>query len=95
LVRVQLVRYWKSYLRKGHYRCTRYLIYLPVRIGERLDRSVDYVVRLFGPLIVLIPKGMEVSLSKLEKMDGSGRQDTIAALGSETRTFTKNSKVER
>ena len=62
MVRIQLVRYWKRYFRKGRYQCKRYLFYLPVRLGDKLDRSVDYDVRLFGPLIVLVPKGMEFPL---------------------------------
>ena len=60
-------------MRKGRYHCKRYFLYLPVRVGEQVDRSLDYEVRLFGPFIVLVPKGIEFSLSMLENSKNSGR----------------------
>jgi hypothetical protein len=50
MARIQLVRYWKRYMRKGRHYCKRYSLYPPVAIGDQLDRPVDYVVRLFGGL---------------------------------------------
>ena len=50
MARIQLVRYWKRYMRKVRYHCKRHSMYLQVAIGDQLDRSVDYVVRLFGGL---------------------------------------------
>lgn len=66
MTRIRLVWYWKRYMRKGRYRCKRYLLYLPVAIGDQVDLSVDYLVRQFGPAIVLVPKDAEFSLSRLE-----------------------------
>jgi hypothetical protein len=63
-------------MRKGRYRCKRYLLYLPVAIGDRVDLSVDYLVRQFGPAIVLVPKGAEFSLSRLENPKNVNRQNT-------------------
>ena len=57
MTRIRLVWCWKRYMRKGRYRCKRYLLYLPVAMGNQVDLSVDYLVRQFGPAIVLVPKG--------------------------------------
>jgi len=46
-------------MRKNRYRYKRYLLYLPKVIGDLIDTRVDYVVQLFGPAIVLLPKGLE------------------------------------
>jgi len=81
-------------MRKGRYRCTRYVVYLPVSIGEKLDRSVDYAVRLFGPLIMLIPEGLEFSWSKLEKIASASRQNNHPTLGSDTQALTKESRSD-
>ena len=64
-------------MRKGRYRCRRYLLYLPVAIGDRVDRSVEYSVSLFGPAIVLLPKGAEFLLSRLEKPTILKRQNPV------------------
>ncbi len=50
-------------MRKNRYRCKRYLLPLPKAIGDLLDTRVDYVVQLFGPAIVFLPKGLENLLS--------------------------------
>lgn len=74
MVRIQLVRYWKRYLTKSRYRYRRYFFYVPLRVGDLLDRSVDYDVRLFGPFVVFVPRGMDFSLSMLEKSKNGNLQ---------------------
>jgi hypothetical protein len=64
-------------MRKSRYRYKRYLLYLPKAIGDLLDTRVDYVVRIFGPAIVLLPKGLENFLSRLEKLEKADRQNTV------------------
>jgi len=44
-------------MRKNRYRYKRYLLPLPKAIGDLLDTRVDYVLQLFGPAIVFLPKG--------------------------------------
>jgi hypothetical protein len=92
MVRVQLVRYWKRYLTKGRYRCRRYLFYVPVSLGDRLDRSVDYAIHLFGPLIVLVPKGMQFSLSMLEKLENAHRRNHDRSDALLTNSLPENTK---
>jgi hypothetical protein len=58
MVRIQLVKYRKRYLTKAIYNCKRYLFYVPVDLGEKLDPSVDYEVRFYDPYIILIPKNL-------------------------------------
>ena len=91
MTRIRLVWYWKRYMRKGRYRCKRYLLYLPVAIGDQVDRSVDYVVRLFGPAIVIVPKGTEFSLSRLENLKIVDRQNTSSHEQSSTGLVQENS----
>lgn len=93
MTRIRLVWYWKRYLRKGRYRCKRYLLYLPVAIGDRVDLSVDYLVRLFGPAIVLVPKGTESSLSRLENSRIENQQNHAGHGSSLTDPLLKDSKV--
>jgi hypothetical protein len=64
-------------MRKSRYRYKRYLLYLPKAVGDLVDTRVDYVVRLFGPAIVLLPKGLENFLSRLEKLEKADRQNTV------------------
>jgi len=64
-------------MRKSRYRYKRYLLYLPKAIGDLVDTRVDYVVQLFGPAIVLLPKGLENFLSRLEKLEKPDRQNTV------------------
>ncbi len=59
-----------------------------------MDRSVDYLVRLFGPLIVLVPKGMEFPLSTLEKARNCHPQNHTIQAGSSTVSLLKDSKVK-
>ncbi len=95
MVRIQLVRYWKWYLRKNRYRCRRYLFYVPVGIGERVDRSVDYVVRLFGSFIVLAPKGLESLFSKSEKPGEVHPENYASWAGWLTGAMLESSRVRR
>jgi len=41
---------------KAVYNYKRYLFYLPIRIGDSLDLSIDYEVQFQDPIIVLMPK---------------------------------------
>jgi len=70
MVRIQLTRYRKRYLTKAVYNCKRYFFYIPVRLGERLDLSIDYQVELRPPYIVLIPKNMATIGDAQEKLEG-------------------------
>ena len=81
-------------MRKGRYRCKRYLLYLPVAIGDQVDRSVDYVTRLFGPAIVIVPKGVEFPLSRLEYSKSVNRRNTPPHEGSSTGLLLEDSKQE-
>ena len=63
-------------MRKSRYRYKRYLLYLPKAIGDVIDTKVEYVVQLFGPAIVLLPKGLESFLSRLENLEKTTRQNT-------------------
>jgi len=63
-------------MRKNRYRYSRYLLYLPKSIGDAVDRNVEYVVRVFGPAIVLLPKGLEDFFSRLEDLEKAHRQNT-------------------
>lgn len=80
-------------MRKSRYRCRRYFFYVPVAIGEKVDRSVDYLIKLFGPLIVLVPKGMEFPLSTLDKARNCYPQNHTIQTGSSTVSLLKDSKI--
>jgi len=41
---------------KARYRYRRYLVYLPISVGNALDTSIDYEVKLVDKLIVIMPK---------------------------------------
>jgi hypothetical protein len=79
-------------MRKGCYRCKRYFLYLPVAIGDQLDRSVDYIVRLFGLVIILVPKEVESSLSRLANSKMVNRHDAAEREGSSTDPLLNDSK---
>ena len=80
MVRIRLVRYGKWYMRKKRYVCKRYLLYLPVAIGDIVDRSLDYDARLFGQVIIIIPKGSENFLVQVEgQMENSTAGDGAEA----------------
>jgi hypothetical protein len=54
--RIRVAKYTKRYMTKAVYHYKRYLFYLPLAIGEKLDLSVDYDVQFHDPIIVLVPK---------------------------------------
>ena len=64
---------------KAHYRYKRYVYYLPKSVGDALDTSIDYDVRLVGKLIVLMPKGLkdvEMTIAKIQnECDSSKGED--------------------
>ena len=62
-------------MRKARYRCKRYRLYLPKSIGELIDTNLEYVARLIGPAIVIVPKGLEGLFSRLEKLEKDERQN--------------------
>ena len=41
---------------KARYRYKRYRLYLPISIGDAVDTSIEYEVRLVDKLIVITPK---------------------------------------
>jgi hypothetical protein len=41
---------------KAVYNCKRYVFYLPVHIGDRLDLSVEYDVHFQDSIITLVPR---------------------------------------
>jgi|GEM_PF-2388510 hypothetical protein len=81
-------------MRKGRYRCKRYLLYLPVAIGDQVDRSVEYLVRLFGPAIVLVPEGTEFPLSRLENSNNANRENHVGHVRSSTNLLLKDSNAD-
>jgi hypothetical protein len=66
-------------------------LYLPVAIGDRLDLSVDYFVRLFGPAIVFVPKDMEFPLSWLENLENANRENRTSRVRPSTHPLLENS----
>jgi len=62
-------------MRKNRYRCKRYRLFLPKVIGEALDTEAEYVVRLIGPAVVIVPKGLE---SLMVQVEGQMRNNTSA-----------------
>jgi hypothetical protein len=75
MVRLRVVWYWKRYMRKNRYHYKRYFLPVPKTIGDRLEAKVDYVVQLFGPAIVYLPRGLNL-LSRLEKLENIHRENT-------------------
>ena len=78
---------------KRRYLCKRYLLYLPVAIGDVVDTSLDYIAQLFGPAIVIIPKGHENSLSRLENLEKSPRENATSTGQRNTSSFPKDPNV--
>jgi hypothetical protein len=56
MARVRCVRYRKRYLTKAIHEYKRYLIYIPVHVGEQLDPTVDYEAQYRERCIILMPK---------------------------------------
>lgn len=75
MVRIRVVWYWKPYMRKRRYRCKRYLVYLPKAIGDLVDTEAEYVVRIFGPAIVMLPKGLVNFLSRFDKLENAPQEN--------------------
>ncbi len=94
MVRIRVVWYWKRYMRKARYRCKRYFFYLPVAVGDRLDLSVDYLVRLFGPAIVLVPKDADFRLSRLDNLKKANQENSASYIRLSTGPLLKDSKVD-
>jgi hypothetical protein len=93
MVRIKTVWYWKRYMRKNRYRCKRYRLYLPKSIGEAIDTDLEYVARLMGSAIVIVPKGLENFFSRLEKLESvSGENTTNGRAGQVLCWKTQESK---
>ena len=67
-MRIRVERYCERYMRKAIYHYKRYYLPIPKAIGDLLDAKVEYAMRLFGPAIVYLPKGLEEFYSRLEKL---------------------------
>jgi hypothetical protein len=91
MVRIRLVWYRKRYLTKNCYLCRRYLLYLPVAIGDAVDTSLEYDARLFGPAIVITPKGCENFFSRLEKLEKPHRENTTKTAPRQTTSLQESS----
>jgi len=78
---------------KSQYRYKRYLLYLPKAIGDRLDPTVDYVVQLYGPAIVLLPKRCGNLLSPLEKLGEACREKPMHEEAGSTDSWPEDSRV--
>jgi hypothetical protein len=63
-------------MRKNRYRCKRYRLFLPNSIGEALDTNLEYVARLIGPAVVIVPMGLENFFSRLDKLENAYRKNT-------------------
>jgi hypothetical protein len=84
-------------MRKSRYHYKRYYLPVPKAIGDLLDAKVEYVVQLFGPAIVYLPKGLESFFSRLEKLEKAHRENTpdesallTDSLAEESRTLRDN-----
>ena len=72
MARIRCVKYRKRYLTKAVYEYKRYLIYIPVHLGEQLDPSVDYEVQLRERCIVFVPKQTESFDEAMEHFEEKG-----------------------
>jgi hypothetical protein len=95
LVRIRAVWYWKQYMRKNRYRYKRYMVYLPKAIGDLLDTKIEYVVQLFGPAVVLLPKGLESFLSRLENLEKANRGNTAQQARVSTDSLLEDSRIRQ
>jgi hypothetical protein len=71
---------------KARYHCKRYVVYVPNSIGDALDTSVDYDVRLVDRLIVLTPKQLSdvaSTIAKLESESQKGKRENADSESSE------------
>jgi hypothetical protein len=81
-------------MRKNRYRCKRYRLFLPRSIGEALDTNLEYVARLFGPAIVIVPKGLENFFSRLEKLENAHRQNASNGGAVSTGSVLEDSRIQ-
>ena len=81
-------------MRKSRYHYKRYLLYLPKAIGDLVDTNVEYVVQLFGPAIVLLPKGLENFLSRLENLEKAHRENDANGRARSTGSLIEDSRIE-
>ena len=81
-------------MRKNRYRYKRYLLYLPKAIGDLVDTNVEYVVQLFGPAIVLLPKGLENFFSRLENLEKAHRQNDANGPATSTDSLIEDSRIQ-
>jgi hypothetical protein len=80
-------------MRKSRYRYKRYLVYLPKSIGDVVDTKADYFVQLFGPAIVLLPKGLENFLSRLEKLEKTRGESAVTEQATSTDSSIEDSRM--
>ena len=80
-------------MRKSRYRYKRYTVYLPKAIGDLLDLRIEYVVQLFGPAVVLLPKGLENFFSRLENLEKVDRGNRAEEARGSTDSLLENSRV--
>jgi hypothetical protein len=93
MVRIRVVWYWKRYMRKSRYRYNRYLVYLPKAIGDLADTKADYIIRIFGPAIVMLPKGLEDFFSRLEKLENAHRANIPDERVASTDSLQEDSRI--
>ncbi len=80
-------------MRKSRYRYKRYIVYLPKAIGDLLDLRIEYVVQLFGPAVVLLPKGLENFLSRLENLEKPDPENARGEVVASTDSLLEDSRV--
>jgi hypothetical protein len=69
------------------------MVYLPKAIGDLLDLRIEYVVQLFGPAVVLLPKGLENFLSRLENLEKADRGNAAGEAGGSTDSLLEDSRI--
>jgi hypothetical protein len=93
MVRIRVVWYWKRYMRKSRYRYKRYLVYLPKAIGDLADTKADYIIRIFGPAIIMLPKGLENFFSRLEKLENTHQENLAVEGRASTGSLQEDSRI--
>jgi hypothetical protein len=71
------------------------MVYLPKAIGDLLDTKIEYVVQLFGPAVVLLPKGLESFLSRLENLEKANRGNTAQQARVSTDSLLEDSRIRQ
>jgi hypothetical protein len=82
-------------MRKSRHRYKRYMVYLPKAIGDLLDLRIEYVVSLFGPAIILLPKGLENFLSRLENLEKGDRENVVDEAVGSTGSLLEDSRTHK